>query len=139
MNTFVTHSSIQMSALLNNPLFLEIIMRVHGLLLHDHEVAFMWLLSHVGLAGNVAVDAAAKAPTASQILCSDLKPVITSYVMAKWQKSCDEETRNKLHSIEPKIGSARFYCLPRHDELIIHRLRIGHTHFTPTYSLSDAT
>jgi ribonuclease HI len=44
-----------------NPLILEIIMRVHDLLSDGRNITFMWLPSHVGLAGNVAVDAAAKA------------------------------------------------------------------------------
>jgi hypothetical protein len=44
-----------------NPLILEILVRVRGLLSSGHNITFMWLPSHVGLAGNVAPDAAAKA------------------------------------------------------------------------------
>jgi hypothetical protein len=39
----------------------QIIMRVHGLLSSGDIGTFMWLLSHVGLADNVAVDAAVRA------------------------------------------------------------------------------
>jgi hypothetical protein len=90
----------------------------------------MWLPSHVGLAGNVAVDARAKAAlnlpiTVSYIPYSDFKPVINSYAATKWQQSWDAEVRNKLHGVQPRIGCARAYRLPRRDELIIHRLRIG--------------
>jgi hypothetical protein len=46
---------------LYNPLILEILVRVHSLLSSGHNITFMWLPSHVGLAGNVAADAAAKA------------------------------------------------------------------------------
>jgi ribonuclease HI len=51
-------------------------MRVHYLLSDGRNITFMWLPSHVGLAGNVAVDAAAKAaltlpPAASVIPYSD--------------------------------------------------------------------
>ena len=124
----------------HNPLILEIMMRVHGLLLDGHNITFMWLPSHVGLEGNVAVDAAAKAalalrPTTSVIPYSDFKPVINSYVAAKWQKSWDAEANNELHQIQLRVGSAKVYCLPRRDEQIIHRLRIGHTHFTHSYLL----
>jgi Reverse transcriptase-like len=95
-----------------NPLILEIIMRVHGLLSNDHNVTFMWLRSHVGLAGNVAVDAAANAavtlaPRASVIPYSDFNPVIKSYAAAKWQKYWDAELSNKLCRIQPRVGPVR--------------------------------
>jgi hypothetical protein len=100
----------------------------------------MWLPSHVGLAGNVAVDAAAKAALNLPIAVfyipySDFKPLINSCVAAKWQQSWDAEVCNKLHGVQPRIGSARAYCLSRRDEVIIHRLRIGHTHLTHSYLL----
>ncbi len=40
-----------------------------------------------------------------------------------------------LHSIQPHVGSAGVYRLPRRDEVIIHRLRVGHTHLTRSYLL----
>jgi ribonuclease HI len=123
-----------------NPLIMEILMRVHFLLSGGHSIVFMWLPSHVGLAGNVAVDAAAKAalalaPTPSVIPYSDFKPVIGLYMTEKWQKAWDAEVNNKLRKIQARIGPVRVYRLPRRDELIIHRLRIGHTHFTHSYLL----
>jgi ribonuclease HI len=44
-----------------NPLILEILVRVHDVLSSGRNIAFMWLPSHVGLAGNAAADAVAKA------------------------------------------------------------------------------
>jgi hypothetical protein len=92
-------------------LILEILVRVHGLLSSGHNITFMWLPSHVGLAGNVAAEAAAKAalsllPASSAMPYSDFKPVINSIAAAKWQKSWDAEVSNKLHKIQPKIGSS---------------------------------
>ena len=46
---------------LNHPLVLEIVVRVRRLLSDGKQLVFMWLPSHVGIAGNSAVDAAAKA------------------------------------------------------------------------------
>lgn len=40
------------------------------------------------------------------------------------------ETKNKLHAIEPTVNITKSYRLPRRDEIIIHRLRIGHTFLT---------
>jgi hypothetical protein len=84
----------------------------------------------------VAVYATAKAalnlPIAgSYTPYSDFKPVMNSYVAAKLQQSWDAEVCNKLHGIQPRIVSARACRLPGRDEVIIHRLRIGHT-FVPT-------
>jgi ribonuclease HI len=125
---------------LSNALVLEIVMRVQGFLSSGYRITFMWLPSHVGLAGNVAVDAAAKAalnlPIAvSNITYSDFKPLVNSYVATKWQQSWDAEVCNKPHGVQPRIGSASACRLPRRDEVIIHRLCIGHTHLTHSYRL----
>jgi hypothetical protein len=55
------------------------------------------------------------------------------------QQSWDAEVRNKLHVVQPWIGSARAYHLPRRDEVIIHCLRIGHTRLTHSYLLKGET
>jgi kelch-like protein 2/3 len=46
---------------LSHPLITEILCRVHGLLSSGTDVVFMWVPSHVGLAGNSVADTAAKA------------------------------------------------------------------------------
>jgi hypothetical protein len=100
----------------------------------------MWLPSHVSLAGNVAINTMAKAAlnvriTVSYIPYSDFKLVINSYAATKWQQSWDAEAHSKLHGVQPRIGSARACRLPRRDEIIIHRLRTGHTHLTHLHLL----
>jgi len=57
-------------------------------------------------------------------------PLIRIHVLKQWQQSWDAETQNKLHAIEPKVNVTSCYRLPRRDEIIIHRLRIGHTYLT---------
>jgi hypothetical protein len=108
---------------LYNPLIPEILVRVYGLfnkLSSGHNITFMRLSSHVGLAGNVAAGAAVKAaftlfPASSAIPYSDFKQVINSCAAAKWQKSWDAEVSNKLHKTQPRIGSSKVYCLPRRE------------------------
>ena len=100
----------------------------------------MWLPSHTGLAGNVSVDAAAKAAlnlAESQIPVpfSDFYPLINTHIASHWQRLWNAETNNKLHSFEPKVNISKSFQLPRRDELIIHRLRIGHTHLTHAFLL----
>jgi hypothetical protein len=125
---------------LQNPVVLEIIERVHKLLSSGLKISFVWVPSHIGIAGNTAADATAKAALSLQ-LCettvpySDFKPLVAIYVKGVWQKSWDGENNNKLHCIKPVIGPFAKTSLPRRDEVVIHRLRFGHTHLTHGYLL----
>ena len=66
---------------------------------------------------------------------SDFKPLISSYVNSRWQQHWNSETSNKLHSIQPTIKPVVFCRLPRRDEVLIHRLRVGHTYLTHSHLL----
>jgi ribonuclease HI len=125
---------------LDHPLILKIVVTVHQLVSSGKRVIFVWLPSHTGLAGNVSVDAAAKAAlnlAESQIPVpfSDFYPLINTHIASHWQRLWNAETNNKLHSFEPKVNISKSFQLPRRDELIIHRLRIGHTHLTHAFLL----
>jgi hypothetical protein len=113
---------------------------VHKLLSSGLKISFVWVPSHIGIAGNTAADATAKAALNLQ-LCettvpySDFKPLVAIYIKGIWQKSWDIENNNKLHNIKPVIGPFAKTSLPRRDEVVIHRLRFGHTHLTHGYLL----
>jgi ribonuclease HI len=49
------------SSNLENPLVVEILERVHQQLHVDRRITFVWVPSNIGIAGNTAVDAVAKA------------------------------------------------------------------------------
>ena len=104
----------------------------------------MWVPSHVGLAGNSAADIAAKAALLLPISnlpvpASDFCSLIRSQSLKQWQESWNSETLNKLHAIEPKVTVFNLYRLPRRDEIIIHRLRIGHSFITHGHLLRGGT
>ena len=110
------------------------------MLLADATLVFMWVPSHVGLASNSAADTAAKAavllPISNVTLpYSDYFPLIRTRVLNQWQSSWSLESENKLHAIEPTVNITKSYRLPSRDEIIIHRLRIGHTFLTHGYLL----
>jgi ribonuclease HI len=70
---------------LENPLVVEILERLHQQLHVDRRITFVWVSSHIGIAGNAAVDAVAKAGVSlpisnAEILYTDLKPLISSHV-----------------------------------------------------------
>ena len=53
---------------------------------------------------------------------------IQPFVSSLWQERWNKEVGNKLHGIMPQIDE-KYYsgCTNRKDEVIIYRLRIGHT------------
>ena len=65
----------------------------------------------------------------------DLKPLISNYVSKSWQESWNAEINNKLHRIQLVIKPLVLKHLPRRDEIIIHRLRVGHTYLTHSHLL----
>jgi len=117
------------------PLIAEILCCVHGLISDDSSVVFMWVPGHVGLAGNSAADSAAKVallmPVSNlTVPHSDYESLIRIQALRQWQLRRNSVTENKLHSIEPRVNVINMLRLPLRDEIIIHRLRIGHTYFT---------
>ena len=102
-------------------------------------------LSHVGISGNELADAAAK--RAARRACTrrfplparDLYPTISSLVRKKWQEAWAQSQGNKLFTLKPKLSlwhsSSR---KSRREEVILCRLRTGHTHGTHGYLLCGA-
>jgi hypothetical protein len=123
---------------LENPL-VEILEHVHQQLHLDRRVTFVWVPSHIGIAGNTAVDAVAKAGVSLPVSHADIPhtdstPLISSHVKNCWQLCWNSDTNNKLFKIQPAIKSSVVIRLPRRDEILIHRLRVGHTYLTHSTS-----
>ena len=117
---------------MSRPLIAEILYGIHEMLLSGARLVFMWVPSHVG---NSAADTAAKAALLMPVInltlpYSDYFPLIRTHALNQWQSSWSLETQNKLHVIEPTVNITKSYRLPRRGQIIIHRLRIGHTFLT---------
>ena len=66
----------------------------------------------------------------------DFKKHINVILKRKWQSQWDEAIDNKLHEIHPKLslwpGGSRII---RREEIVLTRIRIGHTHLTQCFLL----
>ena len=106
-----------------------------------HNIIYCWLPSHIGIAGNEKADRAAKQalselPTDFTLPYSDFKPCITKYLFNKWQTSWNDAVQNKLHTLKPVLGEWKHSCrADRKEEVVLARLRIGHTHITHSFIL----
>ena len=116
--------------------------QIQHLLLKHHEtsssksVVYCWIPSHIGIYGNEKVDKSAKESlnlevTDFKIPFNNFKPFINKYVCDKWQTLWDETPFNKLKEIEPTVNHHRLVPkLSRREEIVLARLRIGHTRVT---------
>ena len=105
-----------------------------------HEtVIFCWLPSHMGISGNERADSAAKAALqkdVSKCLISytDTYQYISQYVRDMRQREWDTAVNNKLHATKPLIGEQpSAYRSVGRDEVVLSRLRLGHSYMTHSY------
>ena len=63
---------------------------------------------------------------------------IQPFISSLWQERWDKEVGNKLHAIMPQIDD-KYYsgCTNRKDDVIINRLRIGHTRLTHSFRMEN--
>ena len=118
------------------------ILEKHHEISKTKEVIFCWIPSHVNITGNETADRKAKESlklntSMFEIPSNNFKPFINNYVLSQWQASWNTAVFNKLHAIKPNIGngSSAFRNL-RREEVVITRLRIGHTRITHSYLLN---
>ena len=108
------------------------------------RVRFCWVPSHCGIDGNERVDQLAKEtldqdidPLAN-VHYTDMKPLINSYIQKLVQTKWDVAVHGRdLYLVKPTLGPPKkFQHLTRAEEVVITRLRIGHTKATKSHILS---
>ena len=108
------------------------------------RVRFCWVPSHCGIDGNERADQLAKAtldqyidPLAN-VHYRDMKPLANSYIQKLVQTKWDVAVHGSdLYLGKPTVGPPKkFQHLTRTEEVVINRLRIGHTKATKSHILS---
>ena len=99
--------------------------------------------SHIGIQENEMADKQAKTslslePTSFKIPFSNFKPSIKKYILEEWQTSWNNSIGNKLLDIKPTIGEYQSVVRNiRREEVVLARLRLGHTRVTHSYLLQS--
>ena len=75
-------------------------------------------------------------PTSFKIPFSNFKPSINKYILEEWQTSWNNSIGNKLLDIKLTIGEYQSVVRNiRREEVVLARLRLGHTRVTHSYLL----
>ena len=114
--------------------------------LHDKgtHVRFCWIPSHCGIEGNESADQLAKdaldldVDPLTKVHFADLKPLVNQYVQQQVQVKWDVSiTGRDLYFLKPTLGPPKkFDSLTRAEEVVITRLRLGHTRVTKSHIIS---
>ena len=127
-----------------NPFICHIMNLLWSLSDKGTRVRFCWVPSNCGIDGNEKVDQLAKEtfdqdidPLAN-VHYTDMKPLVNSYIQKLVQTKWDVAVHGRdLYLVKPTLGPPKkFQHLTRAEEVVITRLRIGHTKATKSHILS---
>lgn len=125
-----------------HPLLLLIKKELGNLTNRCFHIKFLWAPSHIGISGNEKADRLAKDAVTSPesvevhtMVHNDLKPHFKDKVSNIWQLKWDNYN-SKLSEVKPTIKPWK--CIPgkRFEQVILTRLRLGHTRLTHEHLLS---
>ena len=129
----------------DNPLICQIMNLLWALSDKGTCARFCWVPSHCGIEVNDILDQLAKETLhhdidpLTTVHFADLKPLVNSYIPQEVQIKWDVSIHGKdLYLLKPTLGPPkRFRHLTRAEEVVITRLRIGHTKATKSHILPE--
>ena len=125
-----------------HPLVFKKLERLHWLVQYQEKrISFYWIPSQIGIKGNEKADFAARAGllrrvTNVPIPFGDFMKHIHVLMKQKREAEWDEAINNKLRATHPQLGLwPRAFRVIRHGESVLDRIRIDHSHLTPSFLL----
>ena len=146
-NTFIIFSDL-LSALtslrnktLEYPLIVKLLSGLDSMSSHK-EIIMCWIPNHIGVSGNKRTGSAAKSaldlsPDNISIPYTDLKPQFNKFFLTKWQQHWNNNIKNQLFQIKPTGRMEIILQKIKKGQVIISRLRIGHTSLTHSFMLKQ--
>lgn len=141
-NVIISDSQSVIAALFNkskkeNELIKQIMLSL------SEKTFIVWVPSHFDIPGNEMADQAASdahlldEEVDNIVSQQDLQAHMKSFLLKKFQSKWTETDDNKLRVIQPMIKYVKFNgILTRKEEMVINRLKIGHTYLTHQFKLS---
>lgn len=123
------------------PLVQKILHLLDILVGEGKKIYFVWIPGHQGICGNEAVDLLAKKGAhksnvdLTECYSEDLNKFIKQGILKNWRNEWDDIKNNHLKIVYPKICPLERSDLCRKKQVIISRLRIGHTYFSHGFLL----
>ena len=125
-----------------HPIVLEIMEWLYHLKCRGYQIDFCWVPAHVDIDGNEKADQLAK-EAASELIprrCNlpqkDFIREIKLSVKSFWQHQWIAIDFNKMREISEVVNPWHYGNMPRRDEILLCRLRIGHTRLTHGFLMS---
>ena len=127
-----------------NPLVQRILLKHHSLISElNKQIIFLWIPGHSNIIGNEKADTEAKTVPSDnecrlRLPYSDYKPLFKAKGIEKWQISWDSQYLNKQWEIQKSVENG--VCprmINRRDQVVLNRLRIGHSYVTHNYLLKS--
>lgn len=126
-----------------NPLVTNVRERMNTLIsMYRVTITFLWVPGHVQIKGNEVADRLAKeslqleGQSNDKLPFTDFKSLVKPFIKDKWQHywAMPKPRPNKLFEVKPLLGSwLHSSRKSRREEIVLARIRIGHTHLTHSY------
>lgn len=127
-----------------NPLVQMVQHLLHLNQMANKNITMIYVPSHVGIDGNEKADEAARQATeitsdpVKIYTHSDIKMYLKKLVNNLWQQSWNESSR-ALKSLKPLVQTKPYLPQDRKEQVVLTRLRIGHTRLTHEFLITRNT